>query len=252
MTSCITLTFCECSENHVGMEKNGKLASQGYCSETLDKVIQYLENDPDFDNINHIERYNLLDNLGKTYIGKTPELLVIRNLITNHQSLYQDLINIEWDRKYFDTRRQKVLNKRARANLCFANEPQEADYENKKGTKVSYDSIPNLLQLKNNIENMVGDKMLECEGNLYDNISKNGIGWHGDSERKKVIGVRLGSSAPLKFRWYKNGEIIGTTLNLTLNSGDVYIMTEKTTGNDWKKRNIYTLRHSAISDKYTK
>ena len=28
-------------------------------------------------------------------MGKTPELLVIRNLITNHQSLYQDLINIE-------------------------------------------------------------------------------------------------------------------------------------------------------------
>ena len=56
----------------------------------------------------------------------------------------------------------------------FANEPQEADYENKKGTKVSYDSIPNLLQLKNN-ENG-GDKMLECEGNLYDNISKNVVG----------------------------------------------------------------------------
>ena len=58
-----------------------------------------------------------------------------------------------------------------------------------------------------------------------------------DAERKKVIGVRLGTSAPLKFRWYKNSTIVGDTLSITLNSGDVYIMTEKTTGNDWKKRN---------------
>ena len=215
-------------------------------------MIDYLQNDPTFDDSNKIERYNLLDYLGKTYLGKKPELLVIRNLLTDHQTLYRDLINISWDRKYFDTRRQKVLNKRARANLCFAEESQEADFENKKGTKVAYDSIPNLLRLKNKIENMIDDTGLQCEGNLYDDISKNGIGWHGDAERKKVLGVRLGSSAPLKFRWYKNGEIVGTTLNLTLNSGDVYIMTEKTTGNDWKKRNIYTLRHSAISDKYTK
>ena len=85
-----------------------------------------------------------------------------------------------------------------------------------------------------------------------ESYQKNGIGWHGDAERKKVIGVRLGKSAPLKFRWYKNSNVIGDTLSLVLNSGDVYIMTEKTTGNDWKRKNIYTLRHSAISEKYTK
>ena len=143
MNSCITLTFCECSENHVGMEKNGTLALQGYSSEDLDKVINYLQNETNFDD--NIERYNLVDYLGKTYTGEKPELLLIRNLVSEHQSLYQDLINITWDRKYFDTRRQKVLNKRARANLCFAEESQEANYENKKGTKIAYDSIPNLL-----------------------------------------------------------------------------------------------------------
>lgn len=145
-----------------------------------------------------------------------------------------------------------MLNKRARANLCFGDTAQVADFENKKGTIVSYQSLPRLLKIKNKLENMIGDHGLQCEGNLYDDITKNGIGWHGDAERKKVIGVRLGTSAPLKFRWYKNNTIVGDTLSITLNSGDVYIMTEKTTGNDWKKRNIYTLRHSAISDKYTK
>ena len=161
-------------------------------------------------------------------------------------------MDITWDLHYFDTRRQKVLNKRARANLCFGENAQIADFTNKKGTIVSYDSLPKLLEIKTKLENMIGDQGLQCEGNLYDNIEKNGIGWHGDSERKKVIGLRLGQTAPLKFRWYKNSSVVGDTLSLTLNSGDVYIMTEKTTGNDWKKRSIYTLRHSAISDKYTK
>lgn len=250
MDSCITLTFCECSENHVGMEQNGNIAATGYSPENITQVIEYLEsnNYPQ----ENIEKYNLIDYLGANYQGKIPELLVIRNLISEHQDLYDNLINISWDRKYFDTRRQKVLNKRARANLCFGESSQVADFENKKGTIVSYQSLPRLLEIKNTLENMIGDHGLQCEGNLYDDITKNGIGWHGDAERKKVIGVRLGTSAPLKFRWYKNSTIVGETLSITLNSGDVYIMTEKTTGNDWKKRNIYTLRHSAISDKYTK
>ena len=250
MNSCITLTFCECSENHVGMEQNGNIAANGYSPENITQVIEYLQtnNYPQ----ENIEKYNLLDYLGANYQGKIPELLVIRNLISEHQELYNDLINISWDRKYFDTRRQKVLNKRARANLCFGETEQVADFENKKGTIVSYQSLPRLSDIKNKLQNMIGDQDLQCEGNLYDDINKNGIGWHGDAERKKVIGVRLGTSAPLKFRWYKNTTIVGNTLSITLNSGDVYIMTEKTTGNDWKIRNIYTLRHSAISDKYTK
>lgn len=35
MDSCITLTFCECSENHVGMEQNGNIAATGYSPENI-------------------------------------------------------------------------------------------------------------------------------------------------------------------------------------------------------------------------
>ena len=250
MESCITLTFFECSENHVGMVKNGTLSKKGYSSLDLDNVIEKLISE----NPIKLERYNLVDYLKKDdYIGKKPELLVLRNLLHNkHEDLYNILITKDWDRKYYDIRRKKVLNKHARANVCFGEEEAQADFENKKGTIYSYSSIPKLQETKLYLENLINDSNLQCEGNLYDNIEKNGIGWHGDTERKKVIGVRLGKSAPLKFRWYKNGNVVGDTLSLVLNSGDVYIMTEKTTGNDWKRKNIYTLRHSAISEKYTK
>ena len=35
-------------------------------------------------------------------------------------SLHKELRMFEWDGKYFDTRRQKVLNKIARKNICFS------------------------------------------------------------------------------------------------------------------------------------
>ena len=36
-----------------------------------------------------------------------------------------------------------------------------------------------------------------------------------------------------------------------LNNGDVYIMSEKAVGNDWKKRNKITLRHATGCKKFT-
>jgi hypothetical protein len=36
-----------------------------------------------------------------------------------------------------------------------------------------------------------------------------------------------------------------------LEHGDMYVMSEKTTGFDWKSKTKYTLRHAAGCDKYT-
>lgn len=41
-------------------------------------------------------------------------------------------------------------------------------------------------------------------------------------------------------------------VKLNLHNGDMYIMSEKATGNDWKKRNTPTLRHSAGASKFRK
>ena len=70
----------------------------------------------------------------------------------------------------------------------------------------------------------------------------------GDLERKLVAGVRLGPGAegmPLKFVWYKDGKPIGSEGHIILNSGDIYVMSEKAVGFDWKRRTIPTLRHAA-------
>ena len=39
-------------------------------------------------------------------------------------------------------------------------------------------------------------------------------------------------------------------INIGLNDGDVYIMSEKAVGADWKLRSKYTIRHAAGAKKY--
>ena len=55
----------------------------------------------------------------------------------------------------------------------------------------------------------------------------------------------------MRWQWFKDGMPIGKAIDVKLNSGDVYIMSEKAVGADWKKKSRYTLRHSAGAKKYT-
>ena len=57
----------------------------------------------------------------------------------------------------------------------------------------------------------------------------------------------------LCFSWHFQSKKVGEKLEIQLDSGDMYIMSEKAVGTDWKKRSIYTLRHSsaAIPSKFT-
>ena len=152
------------------------------------------------------------------------------------------------------TRRKKVLNKRARFNLCFGNIGQKSDFENKKGTIISYNDVPLTKKIRDKLPKYLGDKAndLPSEGNYYFNINKCGIGFHGDAERKVVIAVRLGATIPLHYQWYTKNREIGKRIELNINHGDIYVMSEKATGYDWKKSSLVTLRHAAGADKFLK
>ena len=185
-------------------------------------------------------------------------MLIIKNGVKtifniDPDELYKEQLTFDWDKKYWDRRRQKVLNKHARYNVCYGTYFQEPSYENGKGTIISYEKVPLLNKWKSSMGMLFGEKAnnLEVEGNYYYNTEKCGIGFHGDSERKKVIACSLGESRPIHWQWYQYSKPIGERIKFTLDNGDMYIMNEKTTGYDWKKRNIKTLRHAA-GTKYVK
>lgn len=263
----ISLTFGDQGENHAGMELIGAIVNKGlgFNLDDLCSIIHKFE-----DEGYAYELHDLDDLLEDEEIEEKEKKIddayvcVIRNGMDyflkkqnkNSSDLLKEMKSFEWDSKYWDTRRNRVLNKIARANVCFGENDREPNYENKKGRIVGYNNVECLNIIKEGLKEVVGDKAndLICEGNRYYDLSKCGIGWHGDSERRKVIAFRLGESMNLCYSWYYRSNRIGKRLNINLNNGDMYIMSEKAVGTDWKKRSQYMLRHSAGVDgsKYIK
>lgn len=230
----ITVTFGDVAENHVGMQKIGKMSDNGFSYDDLKKMHD-----------SFIEKTELI-NLSTINDAPPAFILIIRNgvdcLLHPHKAddLFKEQLSLEWDKKA--KMRGKVVNKRARYNVCYAEHAQEPSYEEGKGRIVAFKGVPILNVLRNKLTGIIGEK-LNAEGNFYYDINKCGIGFHGDSERKKVIAVRLGASMPLYYQWYQNSSPVGERIELMFHHGDIYMMSEKATGNDWKKRKILTLRH---------
>ena len=237
----VTLTWGDVCENAVGMQKIGMESDSGFTH------ADFL----DLESMGKHEIYDLCKTLPKGVNVVPAHLLIIRggmdNLVSplHHHDLYQEMSALDWDTKFWDVRRKRVLNKRARYNLCFSNLFQTAVYSEGKGTVYSWSQLPILNHLRDSLCAWLGEKgsNLECEGNRYYNHDKCGIGLHGDTERKKVVGCRLGTSMNLCYQWFYLGQPVGEMLEVQLDPGDIYLMSEKAVGHDWKRRNCYTLRH---------
>lgn len=247
-----TITYGEQAENHVGMEKIGELSEKGFDLSDLKKAQEK------FNKIAKTELINLTHFLKNKDTGKesnieAAHLLIIRNGVDGilksinktHNDLYKEHQNIEYDNKAFMYGR--VVNKIARHNVCFDDKGQTPDIKNGKGTIIAFKKAKLTNHIRKELPNYLGEdaECLKAEGNHYYDISKCGIGFHGDGERLKVIGVRIGNvNLPLHYQWFYKSKPVGERIILDLKPGDMYIMSEKTTGNDWKKKNIFTLRHA--------
>ncbi len=241
----ITLTFGDRAENHKGMQIIGQSFDKGY------SLIDLLSIKSKFDNIGcNTILSNLNENVNHPDLNDS-YILVINNFFNKEEldNLFNEQINLNYDKKAFMYGR--VVNKNARYNLCFSNFNQEPDYENKKGRILSFDSLEKLNNMRNKLNNYINNFLnLQGESNYYYNINKCGIGYHGDTERKIVIGIRLGCDLPLYFQCFYKNQKINDKIKIDLTNGSIYIMTEKTSGNDWKLKNKYTLRHAAGCEKF--
>ena len=248
-----SLTIGNGGENHVGMDflGNKREKGTGWSCQKLEKAKGLFELLG-----KHVELFDLNELLPPDLRSKAPpaHFMVVREFLgeTTHKSLIDELESYKWDAKYFDTRRQKVLNKLARTNVCYGDTHQEPDYENKKGTIISWEESPLVSRSKKFVETIMDEKDLIVEGNKYDDITKNGIGAHGDTERIIVACCRAGAPNPIKFGYFHKGLHIGESLECIVNGGDLYFMSEEAVGTDWMSFNKYTIRHAAGASKYLK
>jgi len=244
----ITITFGDQAENHVGMQKIGKEAKSGFSVRSLGVAGKYFEKKG-----YNTKLVNLNESLDEPSADEAA-VLIVRNgvnaLGVDADDMLKEQRSLEWDTKA--KMYGRVVNKKARYNLCYSDFSQEPDYEEGKGRIVDFKDLPILSHIRAELGNVLKKaKNLQAEGNLYYDASACGIGWHSDLERKKVIAIRLGTSIPFHFHWFYKGKPVGERVELSLYHGDLYIMSEKAVGFDGRKRNIYTLRHAAGCKKFT-
>jgi hypothetical protein len=118
--SAICITAGEQSENHVGMEINGEgLSASGFTIQELNNFKQIL-----LEKGIESEYYRLDETLEDIDDVEPAALLIIRDGISklieeSASNMLEEQLSFEWDKKFWDTRRKKVLNKIARYNVCY-------------------------------------------------------------------------------------------------------------------------------------
>ena len=153
VSNTITITYGDQAENHVGMQKIGKLAVSGL---TIDDLQMAKER---FEKIDcKCELINLNEYVDECKSNIDPAaILIIRNGINKLLSdkisddMYFEQNKLDVDKKAFMYGR--VVNKHARHNLCFDDNNQEPDYVNGKGRIVSWENVP----LTNKIRKLLPD-----------------------------------------------------------------------------------------------
>ena len=241
-----TITYGDVAENHAKMQKIGVLHESGYSIEKLEMVQQKM---------GELGVETEMIDLNVGFEGfESAKVLVIRRGVQHilgeeTTNLIEENDVLTMDKKAL--MRGKVVNKVARWNLCFADEDQEPNYEDGKGRIVSWGRIPLMSKIRQVISEWTEDVLLNGEANYYYDISKCGIGFHGDGERRKVFAVRMGESMSIYFKWFQNSESLGNPFEIMLNDGDMYMMSDKAVGFDWLKKNTATLRHSTGCAKFT-
>ena len=237
-----TLTFGDVAENHVKMEQIGSRCDPGEGFSLLDLMRAR----------RRFQEAGVICEI--LALNSKAAVLIIRNglaAILNPDALLKEQESLEKDKKAFMYGR--VVNKKARWNLCFAEEGHEPAYEKGKGRVVSYSDVPLLATLVATLPDWFGEKArdLNGEGNYY-YAPTCGIGYHGDTERRKVIATRLGAPMSLHFQGFQYGMPVGPHHEILLKHGDMYMMSEKAVGTDWKSSSILTFRHAAGCATFTK
>lgn len=253
----MTITFGDQAENHVGMQKIGNPVTTGFTLEELYAAQRWFWScgvdctvyniglgclQPE-DRTKATPAYILVAHQG---------LDAILGVQDGASDFYREHVPLEKDTKA--KMYGKVCNKTARWNLCFGDQAQEPNYEQGQGRIVAFSQMPLLNMVRERLPEIVGDKAcnLVAEANYYYDPSKCGIGFHGDAERKVVIGIRVGQPMPFQFQWYNNHKPVGERAHLILGHGDVYMFSDKAVGHDWRCSSFLTLRHAAGAPKYLK
>lgn len=192
--------------------------------------------------------------------GNSAGLLLIRggiDIIMGEKGYADKMLEeqnkMQYDLKFWSSRFKKTLNNKARYKAVFGEKHIDHDEEYKQPNVIGWDEVPLFKKLRAKLPEVFGEKAkdLNAEGNFYYE-EKSYIGYHGDTERKIVICCSLGAPATLRFVWREPGsnKDYKGPFSFTVSHSDLYVMSQKCSGYDYKKSSLYRLVHAAGSEKY--
>jgi hypothetical protein len=118
------------------------------------------------------------------------------------------------------------------------NELYQEYMENKPlSQNISSKTFPLLREFRKKLPEFFGNKArsLKCKSIRHNK--------YHDDEKSGGIGIHLGSDISLNFQWKHKKEYVSHRFECLLENGDIYIMSQKAIGTDWREQNIPTLRH---------
>lgn len=261
----ITITFARCVENHIGNKKHGSMAAKGLSQERLKEWHEKLALSSqlvDLKKAAGFEEQKEVPNASVLVFDKFLEELGIDKVV-----LFLELKSLDWDKFCFNGRTKKVNKKLARHNLCVLDEAIEPDYETGQGRVINFASLPLLSKVRQALGELFGEelKLLFAEGNYYfvgkydyekgqydrRGELKTGIGFHGDVERRIVVGLRLGAEHAIHFQCFHQAEAVGQRVVIPLPAGSLYMMSEEAVGRKWKSPSLFVFRHATGHSNYT-
>jgi len=207
MTTRCALTLGEQSEIHVGCEIHGQgLAAEGFGVQELMELKEHFQDQAELVILSDALPLGAQAQNAAAVLYIKGGVNVLMGSRTYADEMLLEQKSVRYDEFYFDRRRQRKLRQVARHNAVFGDRNVEPSEDYKQSTIIAYGEVLLFQRLREVLPEVFGEKarQLNSEGNLYYD-RKSGIGFHGDSERKRVICCSLGTPTSLFFYWRAPG-----------------------------------------------
>ena len=251
MNSSFILTFSDVISHSSKMKEIGIPCSSGFKNEDLMRMFSVLP-------IGTAELHNIRDILPSTFYNIPDSyVLIMRStfksfsdeiikVFTSEESnnIEGQITGVNWDRERFHNGRivENKLNHKLLFNDMYDGYKSFPNIEENIGTIYNSRRIESIRQLHILLESTMGSGLF-IEGTSYYDINQCYTPFGQEKKKKKIIGLCIGNSIPLCFKWFHNTQITSDIYKIILNHGDLFIMSEMAAGLNKESKTKLYIKH---------
>lgn len=250
------LLFCDVANHGDGMQKVGNICDSGFTNENLLRYYQNLT--PGKASI-----YNIKDCLPTT-LYQIPDcyVLVIKDyfkdqvdeiqkiLSTKESSDESGITGVNWDTERISG--LKLLHNKLGNKLIFCELDNNWKYpfspHQNVGTIYNTRFIPSLFSIQRELQNQLG-YLPVIDGTYFYDLNECYTPFHQVKDRKKLVGLGIGETQPLQFRWFHGSTVCSDTMSIPIEHGDLYIISQSAAGIQKEKQTKLYLKYGIGTNK---